>query len=592
MDLKRGQYATSDTVSIGTVQFRVKLFPRGGGHRSSTTIGGTSNKKDTGEQQQQSSGGFGMSYQIDLPSFLGSNSAAMANEKVGIYLEYLPQPQVQQQQQGVVKDTTPVDATFALRLKGNQVVGRKFDLEWRAGMRFVPLEQSNLAEGMAHDFGAHLMPTNFLSQFLGIVEDTDNVNDVNMDRPVVAEVEITLHKKEDYDDERVEPDSTPTTTTTTTSPIETKTAPLLESVVPETTKSSSSWFERLGQDIRIPSAGTSSASSSSAAAAMSLKTHDPERVRVGKVVVPVLNRLGQRLRMFELGAYPGVEFRILLIIDPVTGQERFTSCPGALYDLKPIYPLVPQLERSWPVRVSEQDIPKLLTPNMYNAFSAAGSLVTAITGLFTAFVISQAISLFFIPSRSMDPTLQVGDVLLVDKITPRLMRMGQQNEGNVVLFSPPSALRDIVAANGGTLTSRDLFVKRIAAAHQGDKVCVTAAGQVTVNDQPVQGRRDVCAAEPLRLIEKYVKPNEQVLGKDEVFVLGDCSSVSIDSRVWGPLPSSEIVGRPIMRLWPLERFGSIGALPTMTRTSTTTAAPEMDPSPATTTTMDSAQWKN
>jgi signal peptidase I len=428
------------------------------------------------------------------------------------------------------------------------------------------------------------MPTSLLSPFLGIV-DTDNVNDLHMDRPVVAEVEITLHnekknrKKQDNDDNKnnksVEPNATTTSTTA-----------LLES---KRTKPSS-LFGWLGQDIRIPSAGTSLSSSS--LSTMSLTTHDPERVRVGKVVVPVLNRLGQRPRMFELGAYPGVEFRILLILDPVTGQERFTSCPGALYDLKPIYPLVPQLERSWPVRVSEQDIPKLLTPNMYNALSAAGSLLTAITGLLTAFVISQAISLFFIPSRSMDPTLQVGDVLLVDKVTPRLMRMGQRDEGRVVLFSPPSALRDIVAANGGTLTSRDLFVKRIAAAQPGDTVSVNAAGQVTVNDQPVRGRRDLCAAEPLRLIDKYVKPNQQVLGKDEVYVLGDCSSVSIDSRVWGALPSSEIVGRPIMRLWPLERFGSIGALPTMTTTTTSTAAPEMDPSPGTTTTMDSAQWNN
>ena len=49
--------------------------------------------------------------------------------------------------------------------------------------------------------------------------------------------------------------------------------------------------------------------------------------------------------------------------------------------------------------------------------------------------------------------------------------------------------------------------------------------------------------------------------KDQVFVLGDCSSVSVDSRVWGPLFKEEIVGRPILRFWPLERFGSVPAIP-------------------------------
>ena len=158
---------------------------------------------------------------------------------------------------------------------------------------------------------------------------------------------------------------------------------------------------------------------------------------------------------------------------------------------------------------------------------------------------------------------KVGDVLLVDKVTPRILGQKSQHEGDVVLFSPPSKLREIVSANGGSLTSRDLFVKRVAAT-PGDRVKVNAAGDVSVNGQPVNGRRDLCEAEPLRLIEKYVKETkeEQLLGPDEVFVLGDCGSVSIDSRVWGPLKANDVVGKPILRLWPMERFGAIQDLPT------------------------------
>jgi signal peptidase I len=109
-----------------------------------------------------------------------------------------------------------------------------------------------------------------------------------------------------------------------------------------------------------------------------------------------------------------------------------------------------------------------------------------------------------------------------------------------------------------------LFVKRIAAG-PGDKVGVDATGKVIVNGQPVVGRRDLCEAEPLRLIEKYVQSKEeQVLESDQFFLMGDCSSVSIDSRVWGPLRSTEIVGKPILRLWPSERFGSVQSLPLTT----------------------------
>ena len=78
------------------------------------------------------------------------------------------------------------------------------------------------------------------------------------------------------------------------------------------------------------------------------------------------------------------------------------------------------------------------------------------------------------------------------------------------------------------------------------------------NENIVDGQRDLCEAEPLRLIEKYIQPIEdKLVDSEEVFVMGDCSSVSVDSRVWGPLETKNIVGRPILRLWPLDRFGKV-----------------------------------
>jgi signal peptidase I len=503
MDCAVGDCVISDTLVCGNSTFCVKLYPRGGG----THISGSPSTAITGKSTEQ---GFGMAYKA-LPMF---GNQGKQNQRVGMYLQYL--------------GNETVDVTFALRLKGNQQVGRRFDVEWRAGMRFVsPDSKTELGKGRANDFGAHLMQTPLLQEFMGI-------SDEQLDDPILlaANVEVIVHDtiKEMTGQYGASP---------------------MDDEQPD--DNAASVFGWLGKDIRVPEGSSTKEIS-----------HDGRRVRVGKIVVPILSKLSERPEMFRQGAYPGVEYRILRILD-THGQERFTSCPGCEYEMKPIYPLVSQLERPWPVRVSERDIPRLYTPNMYNAASAIGSLLTAVTGLLTAFLVSQAISLFFIPSRSMDPTLKIGDVLLVDKLSPRILN--NRKTGDILLFSPPEELRDIVAANGGRLTSRDLFVKRLAA-QAGDTVSVNAAGRVLINGKPATGRRDLCEAEPLRLIERYVKAKEQTLANDEYFLMGDCSSVSIDSRVWGSLKSSDIVGKPILRLWPLDRFGPLPSLQPLTTSET------------------------
>lgn len=448
-----------------------------------------------------------MSYKV-LPLLGG------VDEKVGAYLEYLPTNSTQDS----------VDATFALRLCGRQSPGPRFDVEWRAGMRFVSVQNSKLAEGRANDFGAHLMETGMLADFLGLAERSLDNNDYGRldetrTEKVSLKVEILIHRDPVHSYSEIQHEASSFNGGI---------------IVDDIRKSSDSGW------------------------------HDPY-LRVGRVVVPLLRKLAQRPKMFAYGVYPGVEYRILRIIDPDTNIDLFYSKPGVDYELKPIYPLVNQLERQWPVRINEKEIPKLFTPNMYNALSAVLSGVTAVSGLLAAFIISQAISVFVIPSRSMEPTLQVGDVLLVEKVTPRLLSRNQKQMVNqVVLFYPPQPLKDIVAQSGGRLNDRDLFVKRIASG-PGSQFTVEKSGSVRINGMPPIGRRDLCEAEPLRLIEKLIQPvsdndSKSIISDDEVVVLGDCSSVSVDSRVWGPLPTSNIIGRPIIRIWPLQRFGPLQSL--------------------------------
>jgi len=522
-----------------------------------------------------------MSYKV-LPFLWFGHSQERDHEKVGIYLQYLPTTTTTSTTTTTttLEEAPPVavavDASFALRLLGgsrqalafspflpetNNAIAtttastailrrpsrRRVDLEFRSGMRFVDLSHTKLADGQANDFGAHLLPTASLGPFLGVRNDDDD------NEPVQIKVSIEIHG---------------VLSSSSTNDVGQR------ELLPVARLSGWKLFDRAFADIRQGEEPIRNDQEEEGASTIYTSSHNRysivrERVRTGRIVVPLLRRLSERPRMFQLGVYPGVEYRILRIADPSTDQDVFYHQPGADYELKPIYPLVSQLERPWPVRVNERDIPTLYTSNMYNAVSAIGSLFTAVTGLGTAFLISQAISLFFIPSRSMDPTLQVGDVLLVDKVTPRLFQT--HHRGEIVLFHPPERLQEIVnqrTGNGGGasgLSDRDLFVKRVAA-EPGDRFqVVDKKGTVRVNGNEPSVRRDLCTAEPLRLIEQYIQPTSEkdgmVIGKGSVAVLGDCSSVSIDSRVWGLLSNRDIVGRPIARIWPLSRFGTIPDLP-------------------------------
>eukprot|EP00522_Entomoneis_paludosa_P004500 CAMPEP_0172476046 /NCGR_PEP_ID=MMETSP1065-20121228/70179_1 /TAXON_ID=265537 /ORGANISM="Amphiprora paludosa, Strain CCMP125" /LENGTH=631 /DNA_ID=CAMNT_0013234261 /DNA_START=62 /DNA_END=1954 /DNA_ORIENTATION=+ len=544
LQLGVGDFVTSPKFTIttnpaedGTTQeydFCVKFYPRGGGHSSQHSMYQSAKNAKNGENDES---GFGMSYAV-LPMF-GSQAR---DEKVGVYLQYLPR-----------SPSDTVDASFALRIKGQQRIGRRFDVEWRSGIRFVSLENSKLQQGMANDFGAHLMQTELLEFVMGVHDDgmgdqtlTAQENGLldaqNRAKPVKLQVEVVLHAP--YDNQR---DSLST-----------------EAIVAKQSREggTSSAFGLL----RIPDVRQSIGDESVSGA----EERDKEPLRVGRIVVPVLQRLSQRPAMFQMGVYPGVEYRILRIIDTTTDGEEgelFYSKTGAEYELKPIYPLVQQLERPWPVRVKEQDIPKLITATQYNVISAVGSLFAAGSALVTAFVISQAISLFFIPSKSMEPTLQIGDVLLVEKVTPRLFfNNNNKKVGDVVLFHPPQQLQELVQRGSGrSVSNRDLFVKRIAALPGDNIQIVDKSGSILINgkEEGPLDRRNMCTAEPLRLIERYMDPGREiVIGQGQVGVLGDCGSVSVDSRVWGALPTEDIVGRPLIRLWPLSRFGSIDPLPT------------------------------
>lgn len=146
-----------------------------------------------------------------------------------------------------------------------------------------------------------------------------------------------------------------------------------------------------------------------------------------------------------------------------------------------------------------------------------------------------------VEQESMERTLQEGQYLLVDKLTPRI---DDYSRGDIVVFTPP----------GEPPEGPVPFIKRVIGL-PGDTVEIRD-GQVLVND--------------MELDEPYVfegqptdATGDQSVFKIEpgtLFVMGDHRSNSTDSRVFGPIPLSHVVGRAVLRYWPIDTL-SILAVP-------------------------------
>eukprot|EP00560_Eucampia_antarctica_P008970 CAMPEP_0197826274 /NCGR_PEP_ID=MMETSP1437-20131217/3255_1 /TAXON_ID=49252 ORGANISM="Eucampia antarctica, Strain CCMP1452" /NCGR_SAMPLE_ID=MMETSP1437 /ASSEMBLY_ACC=CAM_ASM_001096 /LENGTH=171 /DNA_ID=CAMNT_0043426643 /DNA_START=252 /DNA_END=770 /DNA_ORIENTATION=- len=165
----------------------------------------------------------------------------------------------------------------------------------------------------------------------------------------------------------------------------------------------------------------------------------------------------------------------------------------------------------------------------------------------------------------MAPTLAKGDLLLVEKL-PNISE--RTRRGDIILFNPPSALRDIImkqtnqgAGGKSVIDNNALFVKRVAGMPGDTNIHLDRTmKEITIDGKPVVGpNRRLCDDEPLdllgKLLEKYgFQDDIAKLDDDEVYVLGDCQAVSVDSRVFGTLPKKNMVGKPLARVWPLNRF--------------------------------------
>nr|WP_295617380.1 signal peptidase I [Chamaesiphon sp. GL140_3_metabinner_50] len=144
----------------------------------------------------------------------------------------------------------------------------------------------------------------------------------------------------------------------------------------------------------------------------------------------------------------------------------------------------------------------------------------------------------YIPSESMLPTLEIGDRLIVEKLS---YYTHLPKHGDIVVFAPPPQLQE-----QGYLEEQ-AFIKRVIGL-PGDTIEVKD-GRVYVDKE--------------LLTESYIAqaPNygmsPMVVPPDELFVMGDNRNNSNDSHVWGFLPKDNVIGHACFRFWPIERLGGM-----------------------------------
>lgn len=165
-----------------------------------------------------------------------------------------------------------------------------------------------------------------------------------------------------------------------------------------------------------------------------------------------------------------------------------------------------------------------------NALEWVGIVVVA---LLAAFLIKTfLIQAFYIPSPSMVPTLQVRDRVLVNKLSYNLHPV---HRGDIVVFKRPPG------EGASDPTIKDL-IKRVIGL-PGD-VLEARDGVVYVNSHPLKEPYLPAGAVTLNLPRMTVPPGQY-------FVMGDNRLDSKDSRSFGTIPKSLIVGRAFIKVWPL-----------------------------------------
>lgn len=137
---------------------------------------------------------------------------------------------------------------------------------------------------------------------------------------------------------------------------------------------------------------------------------------------------------------------------------------------------------------------------------------------------------FIVPTPSMEPILEVGDKVIINKLA---YKFGRVERGDIIAFHSPIEKKDLV--------------KRVIAV-EADEITLTSEGEIFVNGE--------------KIVENYLPADQNIfyinqtvtVGENEVFVMGDNRNNSFDSRFFGTISEDDIFGEFVIVYWPPSRW--------------------------------------
>lgn len=182
-----------------------------------------------------------------------------------------------------------------------------------------------------------------------------------------------------------------------------------------------------------------------------------------------------------------------------------------------------------------EDVP-VIAPKSNRRSILEWALVVAAAVVISLLVRTYAFQTFSIPSSSMKPTLYIGNRILVDKLS---VEFGTINRGDIVVFKAPP---DVRADCADPVTD---LVKRVIGL-PGDRL-TSVGNKIYVNGKRLN--ENWSHYEPLGTPIGHV-----TVPAGDYFMMGDNHANSCDSRTWGMVPRSDIIGKVFMKVWPLSQW--------------------------------------
>ncbi len=190
-------------------------------------------------------------------------------------------------------------------------------------------------------------------------------------------------------------------------------------------------------------------------------------------------------------------------------------------------------------------------------YQAVGSFIWEVVKIVVlAFVIIVPIRVFlfqpfFVQGASMETSFEDGQYLIINELGYKQTTLGLDSK--LLTIKPFKKMeRQTVVVFRYPLDPGKFFIKRIIGL-PGEKIEIKNSRVVIYNRENPEG----FILDESGYLSKSVKTNPDAaisLKDDEYFVMGDNRMFSSDSRVWGPVPQEDIMGKVLIRAWPLDKI--------------------------------------